>query len=43
MKHEWLTDQTQLVSSAMGTEQLAEKVGFESRLLRSRGRAAKYY
>lgn len=32
MKHEWLADQTQLVSSAMETEQLAEKVGFEPRL-----------
>lgn len=27
MKHEWLADQTKLVSSAMETEQLAEKVG----------------
>lgn len=26
MKHEWLTNQTQLVSSATETEQLAEKV-----------------
>lgn len=26
MKHEWLADQTKLVSSAMETEQLAEKV-----------------
>ena len=31
MKHEWLADQTQLVPSAMETENLAEKVGFESR------------
>ena len=28
MKHEWLSDQTKLVSSAMETEQLAEKVGW---------------
>lgn len=27
MKHEWLADQTQLVSSATETENLAEKVG----------------
>lgn len=26
LKHEWLTDQTQLVSSAVDTERLAEKV-----------------
>lgn len=40
MKHEWLADQTQLVSSAMETEHLAEKVGL-SQAKAGHGRTAK--